>query len=207
LPHRLYTLFTHALEVTSSNGIAENNLGAALMEMGNVQRAAPHFEAAARLIPALASAHYNLGLILQGQNRLQEAAQQYAQTIAVATDPLELAQAHNNLGIIYVTANNFPAAARELSAAIALNPNEQNSYIGRGMIEAQSWDFDAAIADFSSAARIRPSPAAYFWLGRAYEGKGDRQRAADAYAVALRLAPGMSDARTRLDALREKGGQ
>jgi protein O-mannosyl-transferase len=202
-----YTLFSHTLEVTGNNGIAENNLGAALMEMGEPQRAAPHFEAAARFIPMLASAHYNLGLILQGQNRLQEAAQQYAQTIAVATDPLELAQAHNNLGIVYMTANNYPAATMELSKAIALNPMEQNSYIGRGMIEAQSWNFDAAIADFSSAARIAPTPIGYFWLGRAYEGKGDRQRAANAYMLALKLAPNMADARTRLDALRESSGQ
>ena len=202
-----YTLFSRTLEVTNNNGIAENNLGAALMEMGDPQRAAPHFEAAARLIPKLASAHYNLGLILQGQNRLQEAAQQYAQTISAATDPLELAQAHNNLGLVYMAANNYPAAAQEFSAAIALNPHEQNSYIARGIIEAQSWNFDAAIADLSSATRIAPSPIAYFWLGRAYEGKSDRQRAANAYILALRLAPDMSDAKTRLEALRQSTAQ
>lgn len=202
-----YTLFSHTVAVTRNNGIAENNLGAALMEMGEPQRAAPHFETAARLIPALASAHYNLGLILQGQNRLREAALQYAQTIATANDPLELAQAHNNLGVLYLVVNNYPAAISELNAAIALNPKEQNSYIGRGTIEMQSWNFDAAIADFSNAIRIGPSPIAYFWLGRAYEGKGDPQRAASAYVAALQLAPGMADARTRLDALREKAGQ
>jgi len=202
-----FTLFSHTLEVTKNNGIAENNLGAALMEMGEPQRAAPHFEAATLFIPTLASAHYNLGLILQRQNRLQEAAQQYVQTVSVATDPLELAQAHNNLGIVYMTANNYPAATMELSKAIALNPMEQNSYIGRGMIEVQSWNFDAAIADFSVAARIAQSPTAYVWLGRAYEGKGDRQRAANAYVIALKLAPNMVEARTRLDALRENGSQ
>lgn len=202
-----YTLFSHTLEVTGNNGIAENNLGAALMEMGEPQRAAPHFEAAVGFIPTLASAHYNLGLILQGQNRLEEAAQQYVLTISVATDPQELAQAHNNLGAVYMTANNYPAATIELSKAIALNPMEQNSYIGRGMIETQSWNFDAAIADFSRATRIAPSPIAYFWLGRAYEGKGDPQRATGAYLAALRLAPNMAEARARLDALQAKYGQ
>jgi tetratricopeptide (TPR) repeat protein len=202
-----YTLFSHTVAVTRNNGIAENNLGAALVEMGEPQRAAPHFETAGRLIPTLASAHYNLALILQGQNRLQEAALQYAKTIAVATDPMELAQAHNNLGILYLVARNYPAATSELSAAIALNPNEQNSYIGRGTIEFQSWNFDAAIADFSAAARIAPSPMAYFWLGRAYEGKGDPQRAESAYVAALQLAPAMNDARARLDTLRGKASE
>ncbi len=202
-----YTLFDHTLQVTKNNGIAENNLGAALMEMGEPQCAAPHFEAAVRLIPTLASAHYNLALVLQRQNRLQEAAVQYLQTIAASSDPLEIAQAHNNLGILYLVVKNYPAAMTELSAAIALNPNEQNSYIGRGTIELQSWNFDAAIADFLSATRIAPSPIAYFWLGRAYEGQGDWQRAAQAYTAALQLAPGMTDARARLEALRGKAAE
>src|SRR6266851_1738482 len=72
-----YTLFGHALQVTQNNGIAENNFGSALMEMGQPQKAAPHFEAAVRLIPELASAHYNLGVVLQTQNRAEEAARQY----------------------------------------------------------------------------------------------------------------------------------
>jgi len=202
-----YALFTHTLEVTKNNGIAENNLGVALQEMRKPQLAAQHFEAAARLIPELAQAHYNLAVLLQGQNRSEEAAREYHRAIAVSSDPLETAQAHNNLGILYIDAKNNAAAMTELNAAIALNPNEQNSYIGRGIIELQSWNYDAAIADFSRAAAIAPSPEACFWLGRAFEGKGEFRRAANAYAAALQLAPGMADARARLEALQSKAGE
>ena len=93
---------------------------------------------------------------------------------------------------------------KELSAAISLNPAEQNSYIGRGTIELQSFNFDAALADFTHAAQISPSPIACFWLGRAWEAKGDFPRAAAAYNAALQLAPQMNDAKVRLDALRDK---
>ncbi len=199
-----YTLFTHTLEVTRNNGLAENNLGSALLDRGQVPLAAVHFENAARLIPELASAHYNLGVVLQLQNRADAAAEQYHLALALSFDPLELAQAHNNLGIVYFAAQNYPEALKELNAAIVLNPDEQNSFIGRGKIELQSWNLDAAVADFSRAAEIAPSPLAYFWLGRALETKGDYQRAESAYAVALRLAPGMADARARLEALRAK---
>jgi Flp pilus assembly protein TadD len=201
-----YTLFTHTLEVTTNNGIAENNLGSALVEMGQPQLAEAHFEAAARLIPSLASPHYNLGVLLQQQNRLEEAATQYRLAIANSVDPMEAAQAHNNLGILYMATKNFPAAITELNAAIALNPNEQNSYIGRGTIELQSWNYDAAVADFARAAQIAPSPIACYWLGRALESKGDYPRAANAYVAALQLAPGMADARTRLEAVQSKAG-
>ncbi len=202
-----YTLFGHALQVTQNNGIAENNFGSALMEMGQQQMAAPHFEAAVRLIPELASAHYNLGVVLQTQNRAEEAARQYQLAISSSVDPIEAAQAHNNLGIMYLQANDSAHAMSELGAAIDLNPNEMNSYIGRGMIELKSWNLDGAIADFSRATEIAPSPLACYWLGRALETKGDSRGAANAYAAALQMSPGMTDARTRLAALQAKSGE
>jgi protein O-mannosyl-transferase len=199
-----YTLFTHALQVTQNNGIAENDLGSALMDMGQLQLATTHFEAATRLIPDLASAHYNLGVALQRQNHPDEAAREYRQSITLFTDPIEAAQAHNNLGILYLAAQNDAEATKELTAAIALNPAEQNAYIGRGTIELKSFNLDAAIADFFRAAQIAPSPVACFWLGRALETKGDLLRAANAYAAALQLAPNFADARSRLDALQPR---
>jgi tetratricopeptide (TPR) repeat protein len=199
-----FTLFTHALQVTQNNGIAENDLGAALLEMGQPQLAWAHFDAAARIIPELASPHYNLGVLLQTQNRLQEAAQQYQLAIAVSTDPFEASQIHNNLGILNLDAKNSTVAMKEFNAALALNPTEQHSYLGRGMIELQSFNFDAAIADFSRAAQISPSPVAYLWLGRALERKGDYHRAEGAYRAALQLAPGLADARTQLEGLRNR---
>ena len=200
-----YTLFGHALQVTENNGIAENNFGAALMELGQPQLAAPHFAAAVRLTPDVTSAHYNLGVVLQTRNELDAAAQQYKFVIAKSFDPVERVRSHNNLGALYLMTNNDPAALTEFSAAIALSPDEQNSYIGRGIVELRSGNSDAAIADFSRAAQIAPSPIADYHLGEALETKGDHPRAELAYAAALQLSPGFVQARARLEALRGKG--
>lgn len=202
-----YTLFAHTLQVTSNNGLAENNFGSALMEMGQAPLAQPHLEAAVRLIPSMASAHYNLGIALQGQNRLSDAAKQYQLAIATSSDRTEIAQSHNNLGAVYLQEKDLGAAKAEFSAAIAMNPSEANSFLGRGMIEQQGWDYDAAVADFTSASEIAPSPLAYFWLGRALEGKGQTRKAETAYAMALQLAPNMSEARARLAVLRASAGK
>jgi tetratricopeptide (TPR) repeat protein len=202
--HDSYTLFTHALEVTKNNGVAENNLGAALVEMREAQLAKGHLETAVRLIPELSSAHYNLGIILQSENQPEASARQYQLAIAFSVDQVEKAQAHNNLGVLFLQSRNFVGARKEFSAAIALNPREQNSYIGRGMIEQQFWEFDAAIADFSRAIEIAPTPLGYFWLGKTFESKDDFGRAERAYLAALQLAPGMTDAQARLEALRNK---
>jgi protein O-mannosyl-transferase len=199
--HDSITLFTHTLEVTGRNGIAENNLGAALVEAGQPQAALPHFVAAVQFAPDLASAHYNLGVLFQQQNQLIEAAEQYRKALAAVPDPFEAAQVHNNLGILYLGLQNFPLAITELSTAISLNPAKQNSYIARGTAEFQSSNFAAATADFSRAASLAPSPLALFWLGRSYEVTHDLDRAAGAYQAALQLAPNFVDARARLEAL------
>jgi protein O-mannosyl-transferase len=203
--HDSVSLFSYTLLATDNNGVAEENLGAALVERGQPELAETHLKAAVRLSPDLASAHYDLGFLLQRQNRAEQAAGEYRQAIALSSDPTEAAQAHNNLGILYLLSKNYAAALTELNAAIALNPDEQNSYIGRGTIELDSWNYPAAAADFARAAEISPSPVACYWLGQALEHKGDYAQAENAYMAALRLAPGLTEASNRLEALRGKG--
>jgi protein O-mannosyl-transferase len=195
------TLFTHTVKVTARNGIAENNLGAAYMEIGEPFSAFPHFLAATQYAPDLGSAHYNLAIILQRQGQLPEAKEQYLQAIAHAADAQEAAQSHNNLGLVYLSQNNLPAARAEFDKAIALNPNEINSYIARGTLEYQLGKMDDAIQDFSEACSRSRSPIAYFWLGRAFESKGDFPHAKAAYGIALQIAPAMQEARARLSSL------
>jgi tetratricopeptide (TPR) repeat protein len=195
------TLFGHALQVTSNNGMAESNFGTALLEIGDLRGALPHLEAAVRLIPDLAVAHYDYGLALQRQGRLTEAAQQYQFAIRFSVDRFEGAQAHNNLGVVYMQSGNPDMAESEFGVALELNPNEVNSRLARGVLEQQGGQFDAALADFTRAAQTAPSPIAYFWLGRALESKGDVVQAESAYQHALQLAPNLADARARLAAL------
>jgi protein O-mannosyl-transferase len=202
--HDSYTLFGHTLDVTKNNGFAENDFAVALMERGEPELAAPHFVAAVRFSPDLASPHYNLAVLLQKQNQLDLAEREYRAALALSSDQAEIAQSHNNLGILYLGEGKYASAVTELSAAIAIDPNEQNSYIGRGTVEMQTMNVDAAIADFAKAAQIAPSPLALYWLGRALENKGDTQQAAKAYAAALQLAPAMAEARARLAALQAR---
>ncbi len=202
--HDSYTLFGHTLEVTKNNGFAENNFGVALMERGQPELAAPHFMAAVRLSPDLASPHYNLAVLLQKHNQLNDAEHEYRAALALSSDQAEIVQSHNNLGILYLGERKYPEAMTELNVAIALDPNELNSYIGRGTIEIQTMKVDAAVGDFARAAQIAPSPIAFYWLGRALETKGDTKQAVRAYNAALQLAPGMAEARARLDFLRAK---
>jgi len=116
----------------------------------------------------------------------------------------EIAQAHNNLGVLFAQKNQLDNALREFDAAIRMNPTGLNSFIGRGSVEYQMGNLDAALADFTHATQMAPSPAAYFWLGRTFEGKGDISSAIRAYEDALKIAPGFAEARDRANFLRSK---
>jgi len=201
------TLFGHALQVTTRNGVAENNMGSALMEKGDAAGAYPHFQAAVHYAPDLGSAHYNLGVVFHRMNDLPEAAAQYRLAITYAGDATEAAQAHNNLGVLYLGLNNFTIAKAELDKAISLNPGEVNSYIARGTIEFQQGKMDDAISDFTQACARAPSPVAFYWLGRAESAKGDFPHAKQAFQAALQMAPGLKEAQAQLESLKTLTGQ
>lgn len=196
-----YTLFSHAIRVTVANSIAEGNLGSALMEMGRPDLAVAHLQRALQITPSMAIAHYNLGTLLHRANQLPEARQEYELAVKYASDPQEVAQAHNNLGVLLNQLGEKDEALAEFTQAIVANPREQNSLIGRGMIEYDAGRFDAALEDFGRAAKVAPSALANYWKGRVLEEKGQMAAASAAYREALKIAPNFTDAKVRLNAI------
>jgi tetratricopeptide (TPR) repeat protein len=198
-----YRLFAHAVQVTPANGIAEGNLGSALMEMRRPDLALSHLERATELTPTLATPHYNLGTILLRQNALDRAQREYQLALKYASDEREAAQTHNNLGVLFNHLGRKDEAVAEYTQAISLNPSEQNSLMGRGRIEQEQGRLDAALQDFMRAAQIAPSPTALYWQGRVLEDKGQFSDAAAAYQTALKLAPDFKEAQVRLENLKK----
>ncbi len=199
-----YSLFAHAIQVTDANPIAEGNLGSVLLEMGRPDLAISHLERAIQLMPTLATAHYNLGTLLQRQNELDQAQREYQLALQYASDEREAAQTHNNLGVLFNQLGRRDAAAAEFTEAIALNPYGQNSLVGRGLIEHEEGKLDAALQDFTRAGQVAPSPTAFYWQGRVLEEKGQLSAAAEAYRAALKLAPNFGDTQVRLENLRKR---
>jgi tetratricopeptide (TPR) repeat protein len=206
-----YSLFSHAIQVTGRNAIAEDNFGDSLVAMGHPELAISHFEMAIQIAPLLSAPHYNLATLLQSKNQLNRAEREYETALSYSSDPTEEAQAHNNLGALLLSLRRPAEAFVHFNAAIAINPREQNSFLGRGLIEYDQGSIEAAGADFARAAQIAPSAASYFWLGRTLEDKGELRTAVAAYDQALHLAPSMSEAQERVAAirraLRKKSGQ
>jgi protein O-mannosyl-transferase len=197
-----YTLFSHAVQVTKANAIAEDNLGEALVELGHPELAIGLFEAAIRITPTVSTPHYNLGALLQASGKLEPAKHEYLTALSHGSDPTELAQTHNNLGAVSMQLGDKAGAKSQFDIALSINPTEVNSLIGRGLLEYQD-QFELALRDFSQAAQLG-SALGFFWSGRVLEQQGKLHDAATAYEQALQRAPGLKEAQLRLHAIQSK---
>ncbi|MGD0783831.1 MAG: spore germination protein GerW family protein [Candidatus Aminicenantales bacterium] len=90
-------------------------------------------------------------------------------------------------------------AMQEFEKALALDPNNPDAHLGRGVGRSMAppgfgGDADGAIADFEAAIAKKPSPEAYFYLGEALKKKGSNDKTAAAYKKALELRPNYPEA-------------
>ncbi len=94
-------LWTHTLQVTHDNVIAEVDLGAALLQRGDAEPAMEHFRAANRIDPLDPFTNMYLARYAQMQNRFPEAIESYRKVIRATQNPELKARAYSNMGYAY----------------------------------------------------------------------------------------------------------
>ncbi len=198
------TLFRRALDVTSDNGVAHNNLGLALAAMpGRLPEAIAEYEEALRIEPSHAEARNNLGAaLLQTAGRETDAIAQFEAALRIRPDYPE---AHNNLGnALAAMPDRLPQAIGQYEAALRIRPDYADAHNGLGSALLGAGRSGEAIAQFEAALRIDPGSAeAHYNLGIALaRGPGRMADAIAQFETALRLQPDMKQARIWLDRLR-----
>lgn len=118
--HDSITVWTHTLAVTRRNYIAEVDLGAALVQRGDVAQAMEHFRAAAAIEPLDPLSNMYIARYAQMQDNLPEAIEAYKKVIASTEDPALKAQAFSNMGHAYRALGNQAEAQRCFQAAAGL---------------------------------------------------------------------------------------
>lgn len=102
-----------------SSVILHNILGAAHVELGNLDGAIASFGKAIQIKPDFFEAHNNLGLALQHQWRFKEAIVAFQQALRIRSDD---AETHNNLGKVLQIQGRLDEAAASFGNAVRINP-------------------------------------------------------------------------------------
>ena len=110
------TLWSHTLQVTGPNWLAENNLGRILMSEGQDEEGVSHFFRAAAIYPNDPVSNMNIALYEQKHGNLSDAVTHFKIAITASHDDKLKIAALNNLGQVYTDLGD-PARARECFAA------------------------------------------------------------------------------------------
>jgi protein O-mannosyl-transferase len=194
-------LWSHALEVTSGNFIAEDSLGGLLMEQGRLEEAILHFRRAAAMHPTDPISSFNVGFYLEQHADFEGALQQYRKVLSLTKDARLDTDAYVNMGFIYNSLGELEPARESFQAAAALRPRKLLAWLGLGVVAQKSGDLDLALRSYTRALEVRPSDVGYLLLARVLDRRGQHDQAESAVQAARALSPNLADARQTADHL------
>ena len=195
------TLWTHVLEVTQNNWLAENNLGTALLKMGRPEEAIPHFRAAAALYSDDPNTILNIGTYEQLHGNTAAAIADYKKAAEMARNPRTKGRAYNNLGYAYKDAGNLAGARASLQLAVQADPEFVGAWISLGLMAQKMGDLPSAISAYQRALQIHPSDFGYLLLASALEQNGNKDQANAARQKAALMSDNIMGAQHYADKL------
>jgi tetratricopeptide (TPR) repeat protein len=132
-------------------------------------------------------AHNNLGNVLAGQGRFEEAVGHYSEALRLNPDH---DKAHYNLGIAFAGQGRFEEAISHYLEALRIKPDSAEVHNNLGVALAGQGKFEEAVGHYSEALRLNPDHAkAHNNLGNVLASQGRFEEAVGHYSEALRLKP------------------
>lgn len=148
------TLWQHAVDVTTNNHVAHNNLGTALQKDRNrIPEAVSHFQEALRIQPSHAGSLINVGSLLMRQGKYQEAVASFE--AALRSNP-NSAAAHLNLAQSLMQLGRLEEAEALMERARAITPLDAKIYNAIGVLCIARGEPVRAEEAFRKALELRP---------------------------------------------------
>ena len=221
------TLWSHVLAITKGSYEVEENLGVALLEIGQDEQAMQHFQQVTALDPAsheamgrehagyAAVAHLYLGAYDQQHGQPANAIEHYRKVLSLAQSfaaqnvyanlPPVLTKvkvaALGNMAEAYYSLRNYAEAKESFQAALALDPRNLRSWVGLGVVDQKSGDLTGAIEAYSRALKLQPSDVRYVLLAQALEQGGRTNEAQAAERQAKLVSQDLAAAHRAVDTM------
>jgi len=185
--------------------VAHSNLGLALLQRGEIDRAAAHIEQAVRLDPDAPESAINLGRVYEERGMDEAARAQYLRASRLAPDR---AEPQNNLGEVLGRLGDGAGAIEAYEAAIRIRPAFAEAHNNLGVAFAVAGRVVEAEAQYREALRQRPEYAeAHSNLGNLLLQAGRTQDALVEHRAALALRPDSPELQNNLATVLTTEGQ
>ncbi len=180
-------LHERAVETDAGSAQALANLIQLYARTGDAVRAETSYRKAIAANPDFADAHYNLGVLAFGQQRLPEAAAAFQK--ALRSNPYH-AEAHASLGYLLESQGRQRQALEHYRKAVENDPGYRIGLFHLGRALTRLGDYAAAIAHLEKTLSPKDeyTPGCYYALGIAHGRAGHRQEAVAAMRKARELA-------------------
>jgi len=198
------TLFEHALQVTTNNEVAHNNLGVVLDRQGRTEEAIAHYREALRIKPGYPELLNNLAVALAGQGKTEEAIAYCQKALRINSKD---ARAHQNLALVFSKEGRFEEATAHCLAMLRINSNDAGAHNNLGVILDAEQKKAEAEQEFREALRLDPDSAEIQYnLGALLSQQGKESEAAQHLREALRLRPDHAGAHKNLGLILQHQG-
>jgi tetratricopeptide (TPR) repeat protein len=179
------SLFKRAIDVTSNNYLAYNNLGYYLSGQGHPEQAKRYYLKSLGINPSYSDALNNYGFAIAAEGRYAEAIPYYQAALHVTPNQPDI---HNNLGNAFSETGHLKEALEEYHLALKRNPEHAEANNNLGIALAMQGNLDEAIGHFRLALQTKPDYAsAHSNLGNTLAAQHKIEEAIREYQICLRL--------------------
>jgi Flp pilus assembly protein TadD len=185
------TVMRRALDVTTDNFLAHNNLGTVLADQQKVDEAESHYREAIRIKPYYSRAYSNLGTALVLKGQLEEAIPFYEKSLQFRPND---AQAHHNLAVTFARLKRYDDTIVQCREALKDDPNYGVAYFDLALALRLTGKVPEAAVEFEKAVGFNPGDAAahyQFAVTLAQLQRGPEALAQ--YQQAVQIDPGLSN--------------
>jgi Tfp pilus assembly protein PilF len=180
-------------------------MGITWVQMGYWANSVTLFERALAVTSGNYAAHYNLGVSLFSQSKIDEATGHFREALRINPSFLD---ARTNLGVALVNQGRIAEAVQHLNEALQINSRSQTAHNNLGVALAQEGRIDDALQHFNEALQINPDfDDAHNNLGVVLASQEKFDEAIEHYSKALRINPGFARVHNNLGSALIRKGQ